>query len=595
MDRKNNTDKWKAVDWFLITTQVFRIQRQIYESARRGDTKTTHKLQKLLTKSHSAKLLAVRLAAELSKGKHTPGVDGISSLTPAQKASMAETLNIGQKPLSVKRIEIPKEGKPATRKRGKQAIRKQMKLEVRRQGKQETRKLGIPAMRDRALQHLINMALEPVADQSLSPHQYGFRKGRKQQDALEAIRSNIRLCPLWVLSIDIEKFFDKISHEALFIKVNAPRGIQNAIERILRARIRAGDVYHSPEEGTPQGGPLSPLLANIALSGLEEAIKGEFPKHARINGQRIDREPRIIIYADDAVILHPRKEVLVEIQSFINDWLNELGLNLNSDKTKIAHTLEKKDGLAGFDFLGCHIQQHQIGKHQGKPFFKGVITMITPSKASQKRLQTNARELINSHSPSKKHNAKYLKELATGMANRQERLLYGLNRIIRGWSNYHRYNNSKETFSKMDHHIHEKLWKWAIRLNPNKPRKWIVQEYFNNASPWTFKTRHPKGKDVKRFLCSEVPIEKHTLVIPDKSYFDGDWPYWAKRQGRYLSIPGSIAQRIQSQGGKCSGCSKAFTRTDHVKLVPRKGLKGGSFKAAMCRQCIKDTSEDRDA
>jgi len=540
------TDEWEALDWFEIEHEVFRIQKRIFNASRKGDRNKMFELQKLLLRSRNARLLAVRKAAQDGRGKNTPGIDGQKSLTRRQKMILADRLTLDWKTLPVSRAHIPKPGS------------------------HETRPLGIPTIADRAHQHLIHLALEPQSEARYSSHQYGFRRGRSAHDAISSCRKWILRTPQWALRLDIEKFFDRLDHEAILKKLETYPAMERAIRRILKSGACEGSVLTTQEAGTPQGGPLSPLLANTALSDLETAIHDAFPPSRQILGAKVGKRPRIVIYADDATVMHPDPIILEAVRDFIADWLRPLGLSLNPSKTTMSHTLVKHAGTAGFDFLGFHLQQFRTGRHQMRSyeFFRGVYTQIGPSKDSMKRLRQKCRTIIKSSIPHKRHKAARVHQEAKGKATPQEILIHRLNPLLRGWANYHRHQNAKGAFSRIDHDLFQMLWKWAKRAYPGTSRIALAKTLFNKvnqSAPWHFRsTRTDRPSDLVK--VAKIPIQRFNPVQAERSFYDGDAIYWAKRSGKYPCLPHSVAIRIKRQGGKCAICTQSFTTHTNVVL-----------------------------
>lgn len=257
-DVQARTEDWHPLPWKVIQRNVFRLQRRIYQAARRNDVKQVHNLQRLLLRSWSARCLAVRRVTQDNRGKNTPGIDGVARLTPNQRWRMVEQLRYldTHHPAALRRVYIPKPGKS------------------------EQRPLSIPTLLDRALQTRVKLALEPEWEARFEPNSYGFRPGRSAHDAIEAIFNFIRLKPKFILDADISKCFDRISHTALAAKLHTISPLTRLIHAWLKAGILDHGVMSYPEAGTPQGSPLSPLLANIALHGFETAIRAASPAQA---------------------------------------------------------------------------------------------------------------------------------------------------------------------------------------------------------------------------------------------------------------------------------------------------------------------------
>jgi len=245
-------------------------------------------------------------------------------------------------------------------------------------------------MADRAMQALVKLALEPEWEAKFEANSYGFRPGRCVHDAIEAVFNTICLKPKYVLDADIEKCFDRIDHEALTSKLDAPR----PIARLVRAWLKAGIVDEGetiyPEAGTPQGGVISPLLANVALHGLELALVQAVPRKYRVT---------VIRYADDLVVLCADLDTLLKVKAVAEEWLAGMGLRLKPSKTRITHTLEEYEGNVGFDFLGFHVRQYRVGKYRTRTYRgqEGFKTFIRPSQQAIRRHQEDIGAVIRQY------------------------------------------------------------------------------------------------------------------------------------------------------------------------------------------------------
>ncbi|MDJ0633517.1 MAG: group II intron reverse transcriptase/maturase [Xenococcaceae cyanobacterium MO_188.B29] len=400
--------KWKDIPWRKLEKNVYKLQKRIFKASRRGDVKLVRRLQKLLIKSWAAKCLAVRRVTQDNQGRNTAGVDGVKSLTPKQRISLVNKLILGSKVAPTRRVWIPKPGK------------------------EEKRPLGIPTMHDRALQGLVKLALEPEWEAHFEPNSYGFRPGRSCHDAIEAIFLTIRSKPKFVLDADISKCFDNINHNQLLKKLNTYPTLRRQIRAWLKAGVMDGLELKPTSQGTPQGGTISPLLANIALHGMEYDIKQLATKldiknnrGRQLGWQNKQKSVSLIRYADDFLIFHEDINTLNRFVEAITQWLNDIGLELKPSKTRIAHTLNHyKREKPGFDFLGFNVRQHQTGKHtcgknaHGKKL--GHKTIITPSKEAQKQ-----------------HYKKIAKVIDHNKGQSQAALISKLNPMIRGWCNYY--------------------------------------------------------------------------------------------------------------------------------------------------------------
>ncbi len=279
----NSMYEWNDIPFSKLERNIYKLQKRIYKASRRDDVKLVRRLQRLLIKSQAAKLIAVRRVTQDNQGKKTAGVDGVKSLSPKQRLALVNKLKLGSKASPTRRVWIPKPGK------------------------EEKRPLGIPTMYDRVLQGLVKLALEPEWEARFEPNSYGFRPGRSCHDAIGAIFSSIKQKSKFVLDADISKCFDKINHAKLLKKLNTFPTLRKQIRAWLKAGVMDGqNLFPSKEEGTPQGGVISPLLANISLHGMENEIKNladSFDLKDSRNRQLAKRDKRksvnIIRYADD--------------------------------------------------------------------------------------------------------------------------------------------------------------------------------------------------------------------------------------------------------------------------------------------------------
>ena len=523
---------WNSVDWRKVKVDVFKLQKRVYRASSCGNTETVHRLQKLLLKSRSAVLLAVRKVTQENKGKHTAGIDGLSSLKGKEKLKLAEKIlqnpyDTRVKPL--RRVWIPKPGKD------------------------EKRPLGIPVIEDRARQALVKLAIEPEWEAKFEPNSFGFRPARSCHDAIEAIYRQIRLVPKWVLDADISGCFDNINHEALLGKLGTFPKLRRVIKAWLKSGVLDNGTLFPTEDGTPQGGVISPLLANIALHGLEEAVKDAFPENRWFREQNLNVKwkPQVVRYADDFVILHRDRHSIEKAQKIAAEWLKQMGLEMKPSKTKIVHTLEEHDGQVGFDFLGFNIRQYPRSESScirmpktGRP--TGFTPSIRPSKESQKRLLQKTKQILKSN-----------------QAVSQIRLITLLNPVIRGWGNYYSKAVSQEVFGRLDSLIYQQLRAWANHRHSNKGRKWIVRKYWSFSEKWEFGIRN----QMKMVRLTEIPIRRHVGLRVKKSPYDGDWIYWSQRLKQYPDMPKSKSIRLRLQDGICSSCGLNFCPDDEMVIL----------------------------
>src|SRR2546423_2927705 len=416
---------WHAIDWESANHTVRRLQARIVKATKEERWGKVKALQRLLTHSFSGKALAVRRVTE-NQGKNTPGVDRIIWNTPHKKINAIYSLRQRDyHPQPLRRIHIPK-------KNGKK------------------RPLGIPCMKDRAMQALYLLALDPIAEVTSDPNSYGFRQERSPADAIEQCFTALsrQNSAQWILEADIKSCFDQISHEWLLTSIPMEKVI---LKKWLKAGFIEKDVLHATEEGTPQGGICSPVIANMTLNGLEKALREQFPKlHRGGSTEKIN----FVRFADDFIVTGKSKEVLEnEVKPLVEQFMKERGLQLSQEKTLLTHIED------GFDFLGQHLR-----KYNGK-------LLIKPSKKNIHTFLEGIRKVI-----------KVNKQATAG------NLIAQLNPKIRGWANYHRHVGSLETFAKVDHAIFLALWQWAKRRHPHKSHTWIKKKYFktNGGQNWVF-------------------------------------------------------------------------------------------------------------
>ncbi|NEO95541.1 MAG: group II intron reverse transcriptase/maturase [Moorea sp. SIO3G5] len=518
--------EWKKVNWRKLEMTVFKLQKRIYQASKRGNVRVVRKLQKTLMKSWSAKMVAVRRVTQENKGKKTAGIDGVKALNNKQRLALVVNLKIPKKAQPTRRVWIPKS-----------------------QGT-EKRPLGIPTMYDRALQALAKQALEPEWEAKFEPNSYGFRPGRSCHDAIEAIFTSINQKPKWVLDADIAKCFDKINHDALLTKLNTYPSLRRLIKSWLKAGVMDNETFSPTEKGTPQGGVISPLLANIALHGMEERIK----KYAEtLKGRKKEniKALNLIRYADDFVIMHKDQTVVEECQRIISKWLKDMGLELKPNKTRITHTSK------GFNFLGFNIRQYQVGKNQSKQGFK---TIIKPSKEAIQKHYRQLSDVIDRH-----------------RAAPQEALISHLKPIIRGWCNYNKTGCSKKTFSKLGYLLWNKLRRWGYRRHPNKSKTWVNKKYWGTIEKdnWMFMT----GKENYLPKHAKTPIVRHKKVKNTKSPYDGDLIYWSAKMKNHPEMTTQKGKLLEWQQGKCNHCGLTFRNEDLMEahhITPR--AIGGSDK-----------------
>lgn len=444
--------KWSDINWKSVNRAVFRLQKRIYKASLNGDIKTVRKLQKLLVKSKSAKLLAVRKVIQDNTGKNIPGIDEI--------AKIAQKIKLDGRAKPIRRIEIPQ------------------------LNKQEKKPLETPVMKDQAKQALAKITLEPEWEAKFEDNSYGFRPERSAKDAIAAIYSDINKTSYYALDAEIEKCFDQINHRRLLDKLNTYPAMRRQIKVWLKAGVMEKDVFYKTENGTPKGGVISPLLANIALDGMQEALQEVFSQKYTIYEIQPDinfNPPLFHRYADNFVILHESKKVIEECLEIINDWLENMGLKLKDSTTRIAHTLGDGKVQTGFDYLGFNIRQYPVkdinSATDGNGKNLGFKTLIKPAK-----------EAIKSHTRVLKNTIRLYRNAS------QEKLIEMLTPKIREWSNYYDSVVSSRVFRKMDKILYHQLLRWGYYRAPMQGKKHIVNKYWgvDKGQGWKFIT--PDGK-----------------------------------------------------------------------------------------------------
>ncbi len=532
------TVEWHELNWRKLERRVYKLQKRIYQSSQRGNVKAVRRLQKTLMKSWSARALAVRRVTQDNRGKKTAGVDGVKALTPKQRLSLTNNLKLGTKVSPTRRVWIPKPGT------------------------EEKRPLGIPTMKDRALQALVKLALEPEWEARFEPNSYGFRIGRSCHDAIEAIFNAIRFKPKYVLDADIAKCFDRIDHRALLQKLNTFPTLRRQVRAWLKAGVMDSKQLFPTSEGTPQGGVLSPLLANVALHGMENRVKQAFPRRTLVKkGKYAGYQPgaTLIRFADDFVILHEDITVIQRCREIISEWLKDMGLELKPSKTKLAHTLSSPENeKPGFDFLGFEIRQFHTGKYQtGKNTYGEKLGFKTIIKPSQQKV--------------KEHYDHIAREIDAHKAAPQAALIKRLNPIIRGWANYFATVISKETYAELDDLVYHKLVSWAKYRHPKKGKGWVANRYWHSidGDNWVFATKE-QGKNSLRLLDhTRIKIKRHIKVKGTASPFDGNLVYWSTRMGNSPELSKRVAALLKHQKGKCAHCSLFFRENDVIEVDHR--------------------------
>jgi len=501
----HSTVAWHTINWYAVHRTVRRLQARIVKAVQAGRWGKVRALQHLLTHSFSGKALAVRRVTE-NDGRKTPGVDGILWDTPVKKTRALEELRQrGYRAQPLRRIYIPKTS-----------------------GTNRWRPLSIPTMHDRAMQALYLLALDPIAETLGDPNSYGFRRERSPADAMEQCFNVLarQHAPQWILEGDIRACFDAFSQAWLGAHIPMERAV---LQKWLKAGFMDKHVLSPTEAGVPHGGICSPVIANLALDGLETVVKA----YASLPAQRTQRaKVNLVRFADDFIITGSSYELLEqEIKPLVEQFLRERGLELSPEKTRITHIED------GFDFLGQHVR-----KYGGK-------LLIKPARKNVKAFLGKIRKIVQAN-----------KQATTAT------LIAQLNPVIRGWANYHRHVASKVTFYHVDTAIFTMLWSWAKRRHPTKAKGWVAKKYFRarHGRRWIFFGKQA-DHELELFRAGDVPIHRHVKIRGAANPYDPQWEVYFEERLRVQMTHDLKGRRHllylwKQQNGLCPLCRQKMTR-----------------------------------
>lgn len=529
----------------------------------------------LSKKSQAVKILAVNRVTRINQGKKTAGVDKVKLPDERDKQiifrhQLLNSIDVEINPKPIRRVFIPKAN-----------------------GKK--RPLGIPTMSDRVVQDILRQSLEPITEYHFNKCSYGFRPKRCTHDAQQNlfVRLSGIMGKRWVIEGDIKGCFDNIRHESIIKTLSdwdTPEWTREVITKMLKSKIFYEGEGFPTNKGTPQGGILSPMLANVALTSMDNFSQERFGWRSYTKETGYYQVNPMVRYADDFIIIC-KSELDAKLQKeVLTKYLKEsLGLELSDEKTKITHLTK------GFDFLGFNIRKYEENhKFYGKKPKKESQLTLLPNTA--KHRWENHKLLIK---PDKERVKRFLKnckeEIKKNKTAPQGRIIKILNDKLRGWGNYYRFVVSSETFIRVDYEIWWKLYFWAKRRHPDKTKSWVIKRYFSRIGTWKQRFQDRDSKETL-ILTSQIPTStRWTLIRSDIRVHESSpeaIEYWQNREFKNAknSIFGSkvLTQLFHKQKGKCPYCKMGITDVDIKEVNVHKHhmqprSQGGNYKLSNLR------------
>ena len=522
---------WKSIDWKKVNEYVKKLRQRIFRAEQLGQHRKVRKLQRLMMKSKANLLLSIRKVTQENKGKRTAGVDGYKALTPTERENLYEQM----KNYNLKSVKV----KPVRR------------TYIEKKNSKKLRPLGIPVIKCRIYQNIVKNALEPQWEARFEPNSYGFRPKRGTHDAIGNLFQKLhsKSTRKWIFEGDFKGCFDNLSHEHILDKIsNFPE--KAIIEKWLKAGYVDNDTFHVTDSGTPQGGVISPLLANIALHGMEKELGVKYA-YTKQDGYRLhSKSIGVVRYADDFVIICHTQEQANSMYEKMTAYLNDRGLTLATEKTKITHI------EGGFDFLGFTIRQYRKGGGALK-------LLIKPSKGSIKKAKAT------------------IKDVFTRKKGRPVgELILELNPIIRGTGYYWNKVVSSEIFSSIDEYVWIKTRKFLNRLHPRKSAAWKEKRYFkldyNGVSKNKWILTDPKDHAIQLTKMHWIGIERHVMVKFDNSPDNPQLKQYFEQRDEKEFDANNVRHKqkiAKSQKFKCRICGQSLISKEHLEtnhIVPEK-------------------------